>query len=243
MVTTSNPTSTNTILSTDTPNRMNNQSQTTANTDQPMITSNLANLPSSMNMMAMPAPMMTMAMETMTTDMMMTMMIPLLTQPFHCHLKMLDHFHCNLQELHRSFQQFTKLMQMTLMPMTTAPLLVLMLMKTMTTLMTTIPLAHTPELMTNLSTPTLPTDRSIKIPPAPLDNAPFVQSTCDLPTYSPPIKTITVVPKLTHQRLPKPNKSQPHHQPSLPSIRCKPNPSHSFLSALTHMAKNNYRLP
>jgi len=108
-----------------------------------------------------------------TTMMDTTMMISLITQPFHCHLKTLDNFHCNLLAFHWSIKQFTLVLQlMMMMPMMTMMLPIMTLMMTTKTLLTTILLACTSKQMTNLNTPALIIDQSMCIPPHPPDNAP-----------------------------------------------------------------------
>jgi len=89
-----------------------------------------------------------------TTMMDTTMMISLITQPFHCHLKTLDNFHCNLLAFCWSLKQFTLVLQPRLTIPTNKMMLPMMMLITMT-LLPTIPLMCTLEQMTNLNTPAL----------------------------------------------------------------------------------------
>jgi len=66
-----------------------------------------------------------MMMDKMTMDMMTT--ISLITQPFHCHLKTLDNFHCNLLAFCQSIKQFTLVLQPMLMMLTMTMALLMMM--------------------------------------------------------------------------------------------------------------------
>ncbi len=122
-------TPTNTILTPDTLNQMNDLSQTTAITNWPMILSNLLHM-QTMNMMVP----------------------PMFTQPFCHHLETLENFHSHLVKLCQSIIQCTLMLQ-TMMP-TLMTLAVPMPM--MITLLTTNLLTLKMEQTTDQSTPALP---------------------------------------------------------------------------------------
>jgi len=85
----------------------------------------------------------------------------------------------------------------------------------------------------------------LHIPPDPPNHVPFSadQQPSASNTNSVALATTPVVPNLAHQHQPTPKEPQLHHPPPLPTIRCKPHTSHSFMSALTQMAASNYHPP